>query len=331
MGSKFKVTSLKADTKYGIVASDLENLMDKGCQKLQLSREGCRVCLFEDGTEVDAEYFSRLKDNCKLIILEQGQKWNGEIRYYLKEILHEYDNSSDELITTAKSMLSEEIRPKKRKLLQYFVEDSTENITAENRDDDQKWFEGLNPRFKTKSDYMSFSCGRRMRNYLAEVKNHADKLEGNMKRKYCVFVKEIERHLRQNKFNGCYFDRRAKDDNRLCTPNGWFMCQGAFDEDRCTFIHSINPYGSRENRIVFSTWNLDHGIEKKRTIIPTIVKTVKQQKIDNRKVKRFYSLLFTLANLKLVHIVCHKKTEHKLSCDPPKTCMGKKRKRNSLS
>ncbi|XP_038677705.1 DNA fragmentation factor subunit beta isoform X5 [Scyliorhinus canicula] len=274
MGSKFKVTSLKADTKYGIVASDLENLMDKGCQKLQLSREGCRVCLFEDGTEVDAEYFSRLKDNCKLIILEQGQKWNGEIRYYLKEILHEYDNSSDELITTAKSMLSEEIRPKKRKLLQYFVEDSTENITAENRDDDQKWFEGLNPRFKTKSDYMSFSCGRRMRNYLAE---------------------------------------------------------GAFDEDRCTFIHSINPYGSRENRIVFSTWNLDHGIEKKRTIIPTIVKTVKQQKIDNRKVKRFYSLLFTLANLKLVHIVCHKKTEHKLSCDPPKTCMGKKRKRNSLS
>ncbi|XP_072334591.1 DNA fragmentation factor subunit beta isoform X2 [Scyliorhinus torazame] len=329
MGSKFKVTSLKADRKYGIVAGDLENLMDKGCQKLQLSRKGCRVCLFEDGTEVDADYFSCLEDNCKLIILEQGQKWDGEFRYYLNKILHEYDNSNDELITTANRMLSEEIRPRKRKLLQYFVEDSTENITAENREDDQKWFEGLNSRFKTKSDYMRFSCGRRMRNYLTEVKNHADKLEGDMKKNYCVFVKEIERHLRQNKFNGCYFDRRAKDNNRLCTPNGWFTCQGAFDEDRCSFIHSINPYGSRENRIVFSTWNLDHGIEKKRTIIPTIVDTVKP-KIDDRMVEHFYSLLFTLANLKLVHIVCHKKTEHKLSCDPPKTCTGKKRKKNNL-
>ncbi|XP_072334592.1 DNA fragmentation factor subunit beta isoform X3 [Scyliorhinus torazame] len=272
MGSKFKVTSLKADRKYGIVAGDLENLMDKGCQKLQLSRKGCRVCLFEDGTEVDADYFSCLEDNCKLIILEQGQKWDGEFRYYLNKILHEYDNSNDELITTANRMLSEEIRPRKRKLLQYFVEDSTENITAENREDDQKWFEGLNSRFKTKSDYMRFSCGRRMRNYLTE---------------------------------------------------------GAFDEDRCSFIHSINPYGSRENRIVFSTWNLDHGIEKKRTIIPTIVDTVKP-KIDDRMVEHFYSLLFTLANLKLVHIVCHKKTEHKLSCDPPKTCTGKKRKKNNL-
>lgn len=30
----------------------------------------------------------------------------------------------------------------------------------------------------------------------------------------------------------------------------------------------------------------------------------------------FYRLLFTSENLKLVHIACHKKTTHKLSCDP---------------
>ncbi|XP_078095237.1 DNA fragmentation factor subunit beta isoform X2 [Mustelus asterias] len=285
-----------------------------------LSREGCRVCLFEDGTEVDAEYFSYLKDNCKLVILEKGQKWDGEIRWYLNKILQEYDNCNDELITTASNLLSEEIRPRKRKLLQYFVEDTVENITAEHREDDQKWFEGLNSRFKTKSDYMNFNCQRRMRSYLTEVKNHADKLEGDIKINYCLFVKNLERHLRQNKCNGCYFDRRENYNNRLCTPQGWFTCQGAFDEDSCSFIHSINPYGSREKRIEFSTWNLDHRIEKKRAIIPTIVNTVKQRKIDDRKVEHFYSLLFTRANLKLVHIVCHKKTEHKLSCDLPMTC-----------
>lgn len=30
----------------------------------------------------------------------------------------------------------------------------------------------------------------------------------------------------------------------------------------------------------------------------------------------FYSLLFTRDNLKLVHVACHKKTTHRLSCDP---------------
>lgn len=34
--------------------------------------------------------------------------------------------------------------------------------------------------------------------------------------------------------------------------------QGAFDQDECISLHSINPYGNRESRIVFSTWNLDH-------------------------------------------------------------------------
>lgn len=34
--------------------------------------------------------------------------------------------------------------------------------------------------------------------------------------------------------------------------------QGSFDEKMCRSLHSINPYSSRETRIVFSTWNLDH-------------------------------------------------------------------------
>lgn len=28
--------------------------------------------------------------------------------------------------------------------------------------------------------------------------------------------------------------------------------------DDCVSKHSINPYGNRESRVLFSTWNLDH-------------------------------------------------------------------------
>ncbi|XP_067826756.1 DNA fragmentation factor subunit beta isoform X2 [Heptranchias perlo] len=260
MGAKlFKVWSLKTDRKYGIVARSLEELIQKGCQKLQLPQEGCHVCLFEDGTEVDAKYFSHLGDNCELIILEQGQQWNGEVYYYLNKLLNEFDENNDELTKIASKMLTDERAPEKRKLLQNFAQNSAENITAENREDDQDWFKGLNTRFKTKSAYMRYNCSRRMRNYLTEVKNHAVKLEGKTQEKYCAFVSRMERKLKQNKFNGCYFDRRANDQSRLCNDKGRFICQGAFDEDSCNFVHFINPYGNRENRIVFSTWNLDHG------------------------------------------------------------------------
>lgn len=83
--------------------------------------------------------------------------------------------------------------------------------------------------------------------------------------------------------------------------------------ESCLSKHSINPYGNRESRILFSTWNLDHIIEKKRTVVPTLAEAIQ----DGREVnwEYFYSLLFTAENLKLVHIACHKKTTHKLQCD----------------
>lgn len=119
--------------------------------------------------------------------------------------------------------------------------------------------------------------------------------------------------LKSVQYNGSYFDRGAEASSRLCTPEGWFSCQGPFDLESCLSKHSINPYGNRESRILFSTWNLDHIIEKKRTVVPTLAEAIQ----DGREVnwEYFYSLLFTAENLKLVHIACHKKTTHKLQCD----------------
>ncbi|PKK24140.1 DNA fragmentation factor, 40kDa, beta polypeptide (caspase-activated DNase) [Columba livia] len=132
--------------------------------------------------------------------------------------------------------------------------------------------------------------------------------------------------LKSVKYNGCYFDRREAAAARLCTAEGWFSCQGPFDSADCPCKHSINPYSNRESRILFSTWNLDHVIEKKRAVIPELAEAVKTRAGREVNWEYFYQLLFTVENLKLVHIACHKKTNHNLSCD--KTKIYRERKQN---
>ena len=57
--------------------------------------------------------------------------------------------------------------------------------------------------------------------------------------------------------------------------SGRFSCEGKYDEVYCKFRHhAINPYQSYEARILFSTWNLDHRVEKSRTVIPGLVRAV---------------------------------------------------------
>merc|ERR1719219_379874 len=102
--------------------------------------------------------------------------------------------------------------------------------------------------------------------------------------------------------------------DKLCDNEGLFRCEGRFDQDLCKYqqvLHSINPYESLEARIMFSTWNLDHVIERSRTIVPALLNAVKScPKTKEINVDYFYQLLFTRNNLKLVHIVCHDKQIH---------------------
>lgn len=59
-------------------------------------------------------------------------------------------------------------------------------------------------------------------------------------------------------------------------------------------------------------------IEKKRTIIPALLEALQNHKMADINLSYFYRLLFTRENLKLVHIVCHKKGAHNLLCDTKK-------------
>lgn len=119
----------------------------------------------------------------------------------------------------------------------------------------------------------------------------------------------------------------------LCDEHGDFLCHGIWCDDRCRYEnHKINPYASRENVILFQMWNLDHQIEITRTVIPKILSDVceivnanAQCKKHNRpavmlSIMKYFMELFTMHNLRLVHIVCHDKGGHNLKSNGTILC-----------
>lgn len=125
-----------------------------------------------------------------------------------------------------------------------------------------------------------------------------------------------------------FFDDKKSIERRLCVSlcnqSGAFRCQGQWNRDECAYAdHAINPYASRENAILFQIWNLDHRIEIARSIIPSILETVQafvaarggrceKHKRRGRSVSviKYFLEIFTVDNLKFVHIVCHDKGVH---------------------
>ncbi|XP_030077945.1 DNA fragmentation factor subunit beta [Microcaecilia unicolor] len=310
--------------KYGIAARSVRELMEKGCKKFQLPPVGCQVCLYEDGTELSEGYFKKIPDNTEVVLLTEGQTWQG----YVSEMdcfLNSFYKNQETVVEAAQRLLSDEQAPQRQKILADLIQTLRENIAAETREEDKEWFEGIEPRFKNKSSYMRYSCESRMRSYMKEVENYTSAVDQRAQDEYKRIAELLWNELKSKKYNGSYFDRREMDESsRLCTPEGWFFCKGSFDLDMCLSKHSINPYGNRESRILFSTWNLDHKIEKKRAIVPALAEAVKEMNGREVNWEYFYQLLFTVDNLKLVHIACHKKISHNLICNTSR--IYKKRK-----
>ena len=71
-------------------------------------------------------------------------------------------------------------------------------------------------------------------------------------------LEEFRCALKNAKYFEEYFARSARTDIKFCNDIGWFNCEGAFNQESCVNVHTINPYGSRDWRIIFKTWNLDH-------------------------------------------------------------------------
>ncbi|XP_072210095.1 DNA fragmentation factor subunit beta isoform X2 [Excalfactoria chinensis] len=275
--------------KFGAAAGSLRGLLRKGCRLLQLPLAGSRLCLYEDGTELSEPFYRTLPPQTELVLLRPGESWPGCCGD-VERFLAALCSRTDAVVEAARRLLEDERAPRRQRLLADLIHNLSGDSAAERRDEDGKWFEARDA-------------------YKRILELMADK-------------------LKSVRYNGSYFDRTEEEAAvRLCTKEGWFSCQGPFDRDDCPCKHSINPYTNRESRILFSTWNLDHIIEKKRSVVPELAEAVKTR--DGREVnwEYFYQLLFTVDNLKLVHIACHKKTNHHLSCD--KTKIYRKRKQTS--
>ncbi|XP_005404188.1 PREDICTED: DNA fragmentation factor subunit beta isoform X5 [Chinchilla lanigera] len=311
----FRLRDLHSARKFGVAGHTCQEVLRKGCLRFQVPERGSRLCLCEDGTEVTEDYFPGVPDDAELVLLTAGQTWGGYVSD-IGRLLSVFQEPHTGAIQAVRQLLADERAPLRKKLLADLLQSASQNMEAETRAEDPPWFEGLESRFRNKSGYLRYSCESRIRGYLREVTTYASQVDVGAREEFLRVLGSMCKKLKAAQYHGSYFDRGAEASGRLCTPEGWFSCQGPFDLEDCVSKHSINPYSNRESRILFSTWNLDHIIEKKRTIVPTLADAVQRQ--DGREVdwEYFYSLLFTSENLKLVHIACHKKTTHKLQCDP---------------
>lgn len=107
----------------------------------------------------------------------------------------------------------------------------------------------------------------------------------------------------------------------LCNDLGSFDCHGIWTSTSCSYGHNINPYSSRESAVLFQIYNLDHQAEISRSIFPSILKSVEALVSEEVCIKHnkkavaistltYFREIFTVGNLKLVHIVCHDKGSH---------------------
>lgn len=120
----------------------------------------------------------------------------------------------------------------------------------------------------------------------------------------------------------------------LCSYKGDFRCFGEWSKTICDYqSHNINPYASRENLILFQTWNLDHQAELCRTVLPSLLANIQlllsgkamctqhKSKAVHISLLTYFKEIFTVANLKLVHIVCHDKGGHELQSNGRVICV----------
>ncbi|XP_033642592.1 DNA fragmentation factor subunit beta-like [Asterias rubens] len=313
---RFTIRGCVEPERYGIAASTLNEVIDKGCTKLKIQKLGAQVYLELDGTLVeDEDYFHLLVPDTVLVLCERGKTWKCDpisLPVLIQQILDRlsrtnYQKEVDHILSTSPSEI--------KRLLVEFTTSQKGNINAEDRNEDPAWFGGMDQRYKTKSQVMFDKAKDRVRGYFTKTKDTLKLSKENFSQAslvhYELVLKELRDTLKANKYHGFYFERNCKHEDRLCDENGWFQCEGRYNLDECSDAHLINPYSTKDNLTFFSSWNLDHVIEKQREVIPRLGDAIQNCPINKQvNVKYFYELLFTRQNLKLVDIRCHDKGIH---------------------
>lgn len=323
----YKVTDSNRIKRVGVGCLTLQELVQKGCKKLSIDNSLVSkvVVKLEDGTTVDDEaYFATLPQNTVLLLCLPGEEivTLAEMIYdALQKLNTEYFRAA----ALSYKFLTEDMKKKFRVLGDMITkQEDISRRDKSHRKDDPDWFKGLDTNAETKEQFMFRKAQDRIRGYLYKS---CDDLKKSPEYKENVEIRLrldrtmefFRRKLSYVHYFGSYFDRKwPKESARLCNPDGNFQCQGVWRKTCCTYTnHVINPYDSREARILFSTWNLDHRIERTRTVIPALLVAAELACCQDGQINMeyFFNLLFTNENLKIVHIVCHDKGAHNVVCN----------------
>lgn len=324
----YKVSDTKRCRTVGVACQTLDELRVKGCVKLNI-KKNVRIQLL-DGTFVDDEdYFQTLPSQTVFLFLKPGESANtmADILYNALQATNlDYLRAGNE----AQKFFTHNIKEKVMNLAKLINKPGTQNVHLSSKVDDPDWFEGIDSRSATKEEFMGRRSKERIRGYMTKTKDDLIKSETYMNDQMCrkkltEALQKMNFQLKADKYFGGYFDRSVASE-RLCDSVGNFNCRGRWDASECRYTgatsnkHTINPYASREARIVFSTWNFDHVVERSRTILPALLEAAKQASEKNCAINAdyFYRLLCTTDNLKLVHIVCHDKGARNIQCESSK-------------
>lgn len=322
----YKVSDAKRNRTVGVACQTLDDLKVKGSLKLNI-KKNVRVQLL-DGTFVnDEDYFQTLPSQTVFLLLKPGESafTGADILYNaLQAVNLDYLRAGKEV----QKFFTQNVKEKVMNLAKLLNKTShIQNVHLSRKADDPDWFGGTESRSGTKEEFMARRSQDRIRGYMYKTQDDLKKSEAYQNDQMCrkkltEALQEMNLQLKAHKYFRGYFDRSAVSD-RLCDSAGTFQCKGRWDLSHCRYKgvaanhHVINPYASRESRIVFSTWNFDHVVERSRSIVPALLEAAKQASNNNTVINTnyFYRLLFTTDNLKLVHIVCHDKGTHNVQCD----------------
>jgi len=352
MGKGYRVAlDVNLAHRKGIFATSLSQLKEKCIERFKLNLKADNLNLFlEDGTEIeDDEYFQQVQAQ-SFIVAEVNGKIRSRPTLTPENVFDQFlslvrwSGGTSEVYQEVVELLKEDFTSKYLSMSEHVKTFTEDRSKFSSKEQDPDWFHDINTVAKTKEEFMYRNCQSRIRGYLSRAEQqlkesgHTISKKENMKIKkgeedkihlqelIAQVLQQFREKLRESKYHGEYFDRSALENQRICDETGLFKCEGKYTDDNCTYsgdiktAHLINPYSSREARILFSTWNLDHIIERSRSIVPSLVEAsklvLKSKKKNKINVEYFYSLMFTRTNLRLVHIVCHDKQEHcSAKCD----------------
>ena len=163
-----------------------------------------------------------------------------------------------------------------------FEDGRNDKTEKSQRKDHPTWFEpipgnshgGVNPKFQTKEDLMNHNYEERIKRFYKFSRSRSEvdhgkqpglfeklKIEFRGKRDYEEAVEQVieefKRLLKEEKENRQHFNRVS--DAPLCEPIGLFQCQSHDKRLLKCASHSVNPYRSAAERLLFyDFWTLDH-------------------------------------------------------------------------